>query len=113
MGLAMFHMLVCFNLKPEVEIDQFQRAISTLTEHLHGLDLAQGVSAIGKRQSDTPLDTDRERSHEYFVTVSFRDRDQSDSAYRYLKAHAEPGESIHKAVYSRVANPVFICWNDL
>lgn len=109
----MFHMLVCFNLKPAVGIDQFQGAVSTLTEHLRGLDLAQSVSAIGKRYSDTPLDTDRERNHEYFVTMSFRDREQSDSAFRYLKEHAEPGESIHKAVYSRVANPIFICWNDL
>jgi hypothetical protein len=109
----MFHMQVCFNLKPGVTIDQFRGAITGLTEHLRGLDLVLNVSSIGRRQSDTPLDTDRERTHQYIVTMSFRDRHQSDAAHRYLKAHAEPGESIHKAVYSRAANPIFTCWNDI
>ena len=109
----MFHMLVCFDLKPGVSVVQFRSAIVTFAEHLRGLDLAQSVSQIGKRQSDTPLDTDCQRAHEYFVAMSFRDRNQSDAAYKYLKAHAEPGESIHKAVYSQVANPVFTCWSDI
>jgi hypothetical protein len=109
----MFHMLVCFDLKPGVVIDEFRDSVSKFTEHLRGLDLAAGVSPIGKRQSDTPLDTDRERSHQYFVTMSFRDRQQSDSAYDYLKEHIEPGHSIHKAVNTRAANPIFICWSDI
>jgi hypothetical protein len=109
----MFHMLVCFDLKPGVVIDEFRNSVSRFTEHLRGLDLAAGVSPIGARQSDTPLDTDRERSHQYFVTMSFRDRQQSDLAYQYLKEHIEPGHSIHKAVNSRAANPIFTCWSDI
>ena len=45
--------------------------------------------------------------------MSFRDRQQSDLAYQYLKEHIEPGHSIHKAVNSRAANPIFICWSDI
>jgi len=58
----MFHMLVCFDLKPGVVIDEFRNSVSRFTEHLRGLDLAAGVSPIGARQShgtltDQDLDT--------------------------------------------------------
>jgi hypothetical protein len=106
-------MLVCFNLKPGNTIDQFKTAVSNFTDHLHGLDLAQSVSPIGVRESNTPLDTDKERGHRYFVTMNFGDREQSDRAYKYLKQHVDPGESIHREVFSRAADPIFICWRDL
>jgi hypothetical protein len=108
----MFHMLVCFNLKPGNTIDQFKTAVVNFTDHLRGLDLAQEVSSVGVRESNTPLDTDKERAHQYFVTTSFRDREQSDRVHRYLKQYVEPGESIHREVYSRAADPIFICWRD-
>lgn len=109
----MFHMLVCFNLKPGNTIDQFRTAVVTLADHLRAQGLAEAVSRVGRRESDTPLDTDRERAHQYFVTMSFRDRAQSDAAHSYLKQHVDPSESIHHAVYSRAADPIFICWRDI
>jgi hypothetical protein len=109
----MFHMLVCFNLKPGNTIEQFSSALVNFADHLRGIDLAQTVGPVGLRQSDTPLDTDRERAHKYFVIMSFRDRQQSDDAYKYLKQHADPGESIHREVYSRASEPIFICWQDM
>jgi len=59
------------------------------------------------------MDTDGERNHEYFFITTFRDRAQCDQAVDYILPHEEPGEAIHKAVYSKVADPVFICWEDL
>jgi hypothetical protein len=109
----MFHMLICFDLKSGVLLDQFCVAVSAFTDHLRGLDLAVGVSPVGRRESDTPLDTDRERAHEYFAIMSFRDRKQSDAAHAYLKSRAEPGLSIHHAVNSKASNPIFICWADI
>ena len=109
----MFHMLTCFNLKPEVTIDEFRRSVDDLTNHMRDNGLAHSASPIGHRQSDTIMDTDSERNHEYFFITTFRDRAQCDQAVDYILPHEEPGESIHKAVYSKVADPVFICWEDL
>ncbi len=45
--------------------------------------------------------------------MTFRDRAQVDAAYAYLVPHEEPAESAHNAVYSKVQNQIFICWQDL
>ena len=109
----MFHMLICFDLKPEVEIKAFSEALTDYTAHMRGLDLVESKSPIGRRQSDTIMDTDGERHQQYFATMSFRDRAQSDAAVDYIMAHEDPGHSIHCAVYSKVQNQVFICWQDM
>ena len=109
----MFHMLSCFNLKAGITIDDFRCALVDYTTHLQALDLVDSTGHIGRRQSDTIMDTDDERDHQYFVTMSFRDRAQCDRSVDYIKAHQQPGDSIHREVYSKVADPVFICWEDL
>lgn len=109
----MFHMLTCFDLKPEFTLDEFQRSLDEYTKHMHGLDLVLDRSPIGSRVSDTILDTDEDRKHDYFMIMNFRDRAQSDKAVDYMFAEEEPGHSIHKEVYSKVDNPVFICWQDI
>ncbi len=108
----MFHMLTCFNLRPGIELGAFRKALADYTAHLQALDLVESNSPIGQRQSDTGMDTDGERHHQYFTTTTFRDRAQVDAAYDYIKAHTEPGYSIHHAVYSKVQDPIFICWQD-
>jgi len=109
----MFHMLTCFNLKPEVEIGEFRVAYMDFVEHMRSIDLVEGSGPIGLRQSNTNMDSDSERDHQYFVIMSFRDRAQVDAAYAKLVPHEEPEESAHAAVYSKVRNQIFICWQDL
>jgi hypothetical protein len=109
----MFHMLSCFNLEPGIKIEEFGDALSAYTAHLRTLDLVESNGPIGRRQSNTIMDTDDERDQQFFVTMSFRDRAQCDRSVEYILAHEEPGHSIHKDVYSRVVDPVFICWEDL
>lgn len=109
----MFHMLTCFNLKPEISTDEFRQSIADFTAHLKNIELVHSTGPIGRRQSDTIMDTDSERDHEYYFIMSFRDRAQCDRAVEYVLPHEEPGESIHKAVYSKVKDQIFICWEDL
>ena len=109
----MFHMLTCFNLNPEISIDQFRQSLADFSAHLKEIDLVHSTGPVGRRQSDTIMDTDTERDHEYYVIVSFRDRAQCDRAVEYVLPHKEPVESIHKRVYSTVKDPIFICWEDL
>jgi len=109
----MFHMLSCFNLKPEFSVAEFRQSVAEFTSNLENIDLVQSTGPIGRRQSNTIMDTDNERDHEYFFIMSFRDRAQCDRAAEYVFSHEEPGESIHKSVYAMVADPIFICWEDI
>jgi len=109
----MFHMLTCFNLKPDIEFGDFRAAYAEFVEHMRILDLVDRTGPFGQRQSNTILDTDGERDHQYFVTMSFRDRAQSDAAVAHIQRLDEPTLSIHKAIYSKVEKPVFICWQDM
>jgi hypothetical protein len=106
-------MLTCFDLKPGFTLDDFQKSLDDYTEHMRELDLVVDRGPIGKRVSDTIMDTDNEREHSYFMLMNFRDRAQSDEAVDYILAHREPGDSTHKSVYSKVENLVFICWQDI
>jgi hypothetical protein len=106
-------MLSCFDLNPGEEIGMFQSAYAAFVDEMKRIDLVESTGPIGNRQRDTPMDTDDEREHEYFVVMSFCDRQQVDAAYAHIQKHIEPGEAAHDAVYSKVLHPVFICWQDL
>lgn len=109
----MFHMLSCFDLKAGERIEVFHAAYTAFVEEMKRIDLVETTGPIGRRQSDTPMDTDDERAHEYFVLMSFRDRAQVDAAYAHIMQHVGASDAAHDLVYSRVLNPVFICWQDL
>ncbi len=109
----MFHMLTCFNLKPEFHIDQFRKAASDFTTHMKDRQLVHSMGSIGRRQRDTILDTDDERDQEYFFIMSFQDRAQSDLAVELILSREEPGMSIHNDVNSMITDHIFICWEDL
>jgi len=113
MAKTMFHMLSCFDLKPGEEIEIFQSAYIAFVDEMKRIDLVVSTGPIGSRQSDTPMDTDDARQHEYFVVMSFRDREQVDAAYAHILQHTGPSDAAHDRVYTRVLNPVFICWQDL
>ena len=109
----MFHMLSCFNLQPGESIRTFQANYQNFVEEMRAIDLVESTSSIGRRQDDTPMDTDDERNHEFFVVMSFRDRAQVDAAYAHIEQHFGPSDAAHDQVYTKVLNPVFICWQDL
>ena len=109
----MFHMLSCFNLNPGEDIDDFRKSYMNFIDEMKKLGLVESSGPIGQRQSDTPMDTDNERDHRYFAVMSFRDRAQVDAAYDHIMRHRGPGDAAHDLVYTRVADPVFICWQDL
>ncbi|MGI9315862.1 MAG: hypothetical protein ACR2QW_00905, partial [bacterium] len=59
----MFHMLSCFNLKPETSIEEFSSALLNFAAHMKRLNLMESVGSVSLRNSDTPMDTDEERGH--------------------------------------------------
>ena len=106
-------MLTCFDLKPGIDIEAFRAAYLGFVDYMRSIDLVERTGPIGRRQSDTKMDTDDERDHQYFVIMSFRDRAQVDAAYAKLVPHEEPARTAHEAVYSNIQNQIFICWQDM
>lgn len=109
----MFRMLTCFNLRPDSSIEEFSQSLGEFSEHLQKIDLIHSIGPVGRRYKHTILDTDSERDHNYFFITSFRDREQSDLAVKYMLPQEEREQPYHKAVYSKVIDPIFICWEDL
>ena len=109
----MFHMLTCFNLESGTSIEEFRRALDELTERMVGLGLLNSTGPIGRRQRHPVMDTDDERDHEYFFTMSFVDREQCDRAVEHMQSQNAPDDALHRATYEKVSNPVFICWQDI
>ena len=109
----MFHMLSCFNLKPGATVDEFRQSVAEFNLHLEKLDLVQSTGPLGRRQTDTIMDTDGERDQEYFFIMTFRDRAQCDRAVEHIYSLTEPDDAVHKAVYAMIEDQIFICWEDI
>ena len=109
----MFHMLSCFNLKPGVPVTDFKNAVAELTDFLRGENLLQSTGPLGRRQRHPVMDTDAERDQEFYFIMSFEDRAQCDRAVELIDKHESRGEEIHKSVYGRITDPIFICWEDI
>jgi len=105
-------MLSCFDLAEGVDLDSFRPGYAAFVEEMKDAGLTVSTGPIGRRQRDTPMDTDDERDHEYFVVMTFRDRAQVDAAYAHIERHVAPGDAEHRGVMAMVRNPVFICWQD-
>jgi hypothetical protein len=106
-------MLTCFNIEAEKTVAELHTALAEYTEHMQNLELIESTGRIRRRQSDTLMDTDEERDHEFFIIMSFRDRAQCDRAVEHILSREEPGRSIHEVAYSMIKDPVFTCWEDV
>ena len=110
---GMFHMLSCFNLKSNVTLDDFRRSLDEFNSHLLEADLIQSAGPIGRRQRHEIMDTDKDRDHEYFFILSFRNRTHCDKAVDHFNSGDAATDERHVAVYSKIADEIFICWEDV
>ncbi len=109
----MFHMLSCFDLGSDETIEAYKESLDQFVDHMKQIGLLKSVSPIGRRQKHPVMDTDAERDHEYFFTMTFANRTQCDLAVDHIYNHQDPGDTIHKQMYSKIKNPIFICWQDI
>lgn len=110
---VMIHMLSRFDLKPDVSFDSFRVSYCEFIGQMRAKGLVEATGKIGRRELDTPMDTDEKQAPEYYVIMSFRDRRQLDEAYAYLATANMQNATAHGAIYHSVFNSVFTCWRDL
>jgi hypothetical protein len=108
----MIHMLSRFDLTPGTTIEAFRTAYEQLVEDMRSEGLVVSSGSIGRREADTPMDTDDAEAPEYYAVMSFEGRRQLDDAYAYL-ARPDIHNDAHAAIHRAVVNAVFTCWRDL
>ena len=109
----MIHMLSRFDLKPGVEFEEFGWNYRNMVAQMQAKGLVEGSGRIGRREQDTPMDTDTADAPEFYVVMSFKDRDQLDGSYALLTDAAANRATSHPVVMQAVENAVFTCWQDL
>ena len=108
----MFHMLTSFKLKEDATLDAFRSALDQLTRELQSKEVLESTGPIGLRQRHPVMDTE-DRDHDYYFIMSFKDREQCDRSVELiyeLGAHEDPA---HVATYDKIADAVFVCWEDI
>ncbi|MEM9256723.1 MAG: hypothetical protein AAGA91_14850 [Pseudomonadota bacterium] len=108
----MFHMLSCFDIRSASNLAECQALLRRYAEHMQQLGLITGSDPIGARQNDTILDTDEDRDQQYFHLMHFRDRAQADRAVKHIESLQEPSKTLHRDLYTKLENLVFVCWAD-
>ena len=106
------HLLSAFDLRPGVAEQSFTEAYATFVQELYDADLIIDAHPMGRRVSDTPMDTDNERAHQFFTILTFRNRAHMDAAYAHIEARMRAVTGEHAAMYARTANQIFTCWQD-
>ena len=109
----MFHMLSCFNLAEGMTLEQFQAHLASFSSELYDNGLVHSLGPLGRRQRHPVMDTDDERDHEMFFIISFESREQCDQAVAAVFRHQGPLDEAHASILGPVADPVFICWEDV
>jgi len=110
----MIRMLSRFDLKAGTDISAFAQSYFEFFERMKIKGLAESTGKIGRRILNTPMDTDAEDAQEYYVIMSFRNREQLDQAYAYMHRETVPDaeNTPHFDVIRIVRNAVFTCWQE-
>lgn len=108
----MIHMLSAFDLRPGEDEDAFRAAYDAFLRDLLQDDLIVSFGPMGARVGATPMDTDTARTQTRFTLLGFRDRAQLDATYAFLASRQSAAAGSHHAMYARITNSVFLCWQD-
>lgn len=109
----MIHMLSAFEIAPDEDSAAVTAAYAGFVADLRAEGLIAGAGPVGRRVADTPMDTDDTRTHTHFSVLSFRDRTQLNHAYAWLTHRKGASAGSHHDMHARIANSVFLCWQDL
>lgn len=108
----MIHMLCRFNLKAGATLRTFEENYDRFFAYMQSRGLAETTGTVGKRLHDTPMDTDSVDAPEYYVVMTFCDRQQLDRSYAHISQENVAPEQLaaHVNIKQVIDNPIFTCW---
>ena len=98
-----------FRLARGVSIDTFREQLAAMSKALQQLYLVEATGSVHSRFRHPVMDTD-ESPHEYFFTMTFRNRSQCEQAVEYMYRESGPGIASHITLQKLIKDPVFSCW---
>ena len=108
----MLYLHTYFDLSPDVSLEDYQKVLDAFSADMLDRNLIQSTGPIAERCLHPVMDTDEERGHQYFFTMTFTDREQCDAAVSHIKAGNTSSDPVHRAVYKDIICPIFTCWAD-
>lgn len=102
-----------FDLAQGTDIQEFEIALHAFSELMIAKSLVVETGPIAKRCKHPIMDTDEQCIHEYFFVMRFHDREQCDAAVKHIQEATAESDTIHKAVYANIVDPIFSCWIDI
>ncbi|MEO0328357.1 MAG: hypothetical protein AAF217_07125 [Pseudomonadota bacterium] len=107
-------MLSAFNLKTGTDFNDFKQDYAKFVSVVRDMELIVDAGPIGRRISDTPMDTAEAEHREYFHIMRFQDRAQLEKAYEHLLNNKETRNDkiTHIRINRAVVDPTFICWQE-
>jgi hypothetical protein len=106
------HLMSTFDLRRGQDLTQFAETYGKFVDELYDADLIVDARPMSRRVSDTPMDTDDDRSHQFCSILTFRSRAHMDAAYAHIEARMRAVTGEHRDMYRRTANQIFTCWQD-
>ena len=99
-----------FDLRPDIDIDDYRAAVDEFSALMKARGLIVETGPLMERCRHPIMDTDEQRAHKYFFVMSFTDREQCDAAVEHIKSADPDSSPIHKAIYKDIIDPIFTCW---
>lgn len=107
----MLRMHVLFDFKEGQDETEFRVALENFAAHMLTEDFIVAWD-LGRRHHHAEFDKTKCTSG-YFAVMEFTDRGQADAAIAYIRKHAEPTQSLHRDVFSKVKNQEFLFYESL
>jgi hypothetical protein len=104
-GVDVYH--IWCNLKPGVRDTEFVEGLRAYLDHLR----AQR-RLVGYRITRAKLGFRPPQLREFHITIDFEDLTQMQAAFDHVSARADPVESLHHAVNSKVQDIYFALYRD-
>jgi hypothetical protein len=95
------------SLKDEVGDLEFAATVGRYLEHLKAADLI-----VGYRVTRRKLGLGPPQLPDWHITLDFTDLSQIDNAFKTVSSRADPVESFHHAVNSKVKDVIFALYRD-
>ena len=98
---------IWFDLKPDVRDVEFADEVARYMAHLK-----DSGEIVGYRLTRRKLGLAHPNLPEWHVTIDFEDMAQMDRAFSHVSSRADPVESFHHAVNSKVTGIFFALYRD-
>ena len=100
-----------FDLKDEIQEEEFRQSFDLFSEHLIATEMALSCRFMRHQAHDGY--NARPPSTKYYVAIEFVDMDYAEQCWNCIQEDNEPVKSLHTAVFSKIQDSRFFLSSDI